>query len=508
MINVFTRQHEKLRQTLAQLKTQKLAELRQIGEQSQSTSSAQVEVQPLTGAATNGGSHGESPLGRYSYTETFEPSSSQRQEDGSQVSEQFSCDSLGAHSQDYSSTASSPSQTHGESSGSSTPVSTVPQTTQPLTETTQNVSIFTPPGSPTFVESFSPGTANQQQPRAVRPTASQPTSNGRLSPRSLELKLQAELNLLETVEESMRQITDLERTHAVSHAQQETVSVAQLLKSHQRTHEREVQSLATKAKREVEEAHKQFEKVHQEAVCASECIKQMQGEADAQTREHMRKLAQIQEESTLATREASRQLTEARSTATAAAVEAAQQQIQAARNMAVSVATAAAQEAVKTALRSNVLSETRHSTERGSREQPVEGFTVDSYHSDFEPSSSHSNSLGDGSRASPVGVDQSHTPATTPPRHKAGSSASSVKGSLTPVATELEQDESGEDADQTLVEEEEEDGKEEADGDVYSLSSRTQSPEVCPSGIATCLAHQDRPKRESSLMCYLLPSDD
>ena len=489
MINVFTRQHEKLRQTLAQLKNQKLAELRQIGEQSQSASSPQVEVPPLDGPITNGGSHGESPLGMYSYTETFEPFSSRRQEqeEGSQISEQFSQDSLGTHSQDYSSAASSPSQTCGESSGSSTPVSMPPQTTQPPTETetTQNVSVFTPPGSPSFVESFSPGTASadKPQPTAVRPTASHhhPTSGGRLSPRSLELKLQAELNLLETVEESMRQITDLERTHAVSQTQQETVSVAQLLKSHQQTHEREVRSLATKAKREVEEAHKQFEKVHQEAVCASERIKQMQGEADAQAREHMRKLAQIQEESALVTREASRQLAEARSTATSAAIEAAEQQIQAARNMAVSVATAAAQEAVKTALTSTIRLDTGHSTERVPREQPVEGFTAASYQSDFEPSSAHSDSVGDGSRASHVEGDQSHTPATTPPRHKAGSSGSSVKESLTPVATELEQDERGEDADQTLVEEEEEEeeeGKEEADGDIYSLPSRTPSPEV------------------------------
>jgi len=328
------------------------------------------------------------------------------------------------------------------------------------------VSVITPPGSPSLVEKFS-SEADRPQP-AARPQASrqQPGSSGRLSPRSLELKLQAELNLLETVEESMRQITDLESVRAVSLAHQETVGLAQLLKSHQRTHEQEVQSLAMKAKREVEEAQKQFEKVHQDAMVTSEQIKQMRGEADAQVKDHMKKLARIQEESALATQEASRQLAEARSSATTAVVEAAQQQIQAAHRMAVSVATAAAKEAVKTAL-----SQTREA----SSEQQPQDFSANSYHSDFEPSSMQPDSLGDSSSVSDADVDQSQTPTATPPKQKPGSGHSSMEESLTPVATELEQEDGGaEGGDQTLVEEEEE----EEDGDISLLLSRTPSPEV------------------------------
>ena len=57
-----------------------------------------------------------------------------------------------------------------------------------------------------------------------------PQQPGRLSPGALERKLAAELNLLEGMEESVRQLTDVERTRAVSLAQQETVTLAQILK--------------------------------------------------------------------------------------------------------------------------------------------------------------------------------------------------------------------------------------------------------------------------------------
>ncbi len=53
---------------------------------------------------------------------------------------------------------------------------------------------------------------------------------GRLAPDALEHRLVAELNLMEGMEESLRQLTDVERTRAVALAQQESVSVAQILK--------------------------------------------------------------------------------------------------------------------------------------------------------------------------------------------------------------------------------------------------------------------------------------
>ena len=64
------------------------------------------------------------------------------------------------------------------------------------------------------------------------PSVFTPSHQGgdRLSPGSLDVRLTAELNRLEYMEESVRQLTDVERSRAVSMAQQETVSLAQILK--------------------------------------------------------------------------------------------------------------------------------------------------------------------------------------------------------------------------------------------------------------------------------------
>lgn len=53
---------------------------------------------------------------------------------------------------------------------------------------------------------------------------------GKLSPRSLQLKLSAELMLLETAQDQMQHLGDVERARYVALAQRETLSVAQVLK--------------------------------------------------------------------------------------------------------------------------------------------------------------------------------------------------------------------------------------------------------------------------------------
>ena len=52
----------------------------------------------------------------------------------------------------------------------------------------------------------------------------------KFSPSALERKLRAEVNQLETMDDALRQVTDIERVRGVSLAQQETVSLAQILK--------------------------------------------------------------------------------------------------------------------------------------------------------------------------------------------------------------------------------------------------------------------------------------
>ena len=55
-------------------------------------------------------------------------------------------------------------------------------------------------------------------------------SAAKLSPGALERRMMAELHLMDGMEESLRQLTDVERSRAVTMAQQESVSLAQILK--------------------------------------------------------------------------------------------------------------------------------------------------------------------------------------------------------------------------------------------------------------------------------------
>ena len=388
VINIFTRQHEQLRESLAQLRSQKLAELREIQAAHGATSADISTVRP-----TSGGSRVDT-----TYSQTFEEPSQNEDDVMSQISDQFSQDSLVGTTPTHT-----VSQSH-EQTASATHDSRYLSSTQPTatvhSETTREVSAITPPGSPSFVESFS----DQQPPLKAPAFKPQHLTAGRLSPRSLELKLQAELNLLESVEESMRHLSAVENTRAVSLAQRETVTLAQLLKSHQQTHEREVKSLAVKAKKEVEEAHKQF---HQEAVLASEQVRKMREDAEAQAREQRTRLAQLQEESTQATQEATQQLVEARTQATAAVIGAARQQMQAAHDMAVSVATAATQQAIKSALKTKMGEDVSESTDSPSlpHTEPV------TYPSDFEASKADVSPQDDS-------IDESITPVASEVRFK------------------------------------------------------------------------------------------
>ncbi|KAK5931325.1 hypothetical protein CgunFtcFv8_027485 [Champsocephalus gunnari] len=73
----------------------------------------------------------------------------------------------------------------------------------------------------------------------------------------------AELHHLETMEESVRQLGDVERVMGVSMAQQESVSLAQMLKARQLAHARDLYELKIKAEREALETQLQLEENRQ-----------------------------------------------------------------------------------------------------------------------------------------------------------------------------------------------------------------------------------------------------
>ncbi|XP_056132836.1 centrosome-associated protein 350 [Lampris incognitus] len=117
----------------------------------------------------------------------------------------------------------------------------------------------TPEGRPAAV----PGT------HIPRPSGrAETTSELQYAPTVLQQRMTAELTYLESVEESLRQLGDVERLRGVSMAQQESVSLAQILKAQQQRHERELYELKIKAEREALEAQLQLEESRHRAVRA------------------------------------------------------------------------------------------------------------------------------------------------------------------------------------------------------------------------------------------------
>ncbi|NXN76850.1 CE350 protein, partial [Himantopus himantopus] len=102
---------------------------------------------------------------------------------------------------------------------------------------------------------------------ASRSVAGAASASGcmRFSPAGLQHRLSAELNYLNAIEESVRQLSDVERVRGISLAQQESVSLAQILKAQQQRHERDLALLKIKAEQEALESQRQLDEARQKA---------------------------------------------------------------------------------------------------------------------------------------------------------------------------------------------------------------------------------------------------
>ncbi|KAM8930596.1 LOW QUALITY PROTEIN: centrosome-associated protein 350 [Pelodytes ibericus] len=92
--------------------------------------------------------------------------------------------------------------------------------------------------------------------------------NVRLPPAVLHQRMSAELNYLSAMEESVRQLCDVERTRGISVAQQETVSLAQILKAQQQRHEQNMSALRQQAEQEAQASLRQLEEERQKSAQA------------------------------------------------------------------------------------------------------------------------------------------------------------------------------------------------------------------------------------------------
>ena len=141
----------------------------------------------------------------------------------------------------------------------------------------------------------------------------------------------------------MRQLSAVEGSHAVSAAQQETVSLAQLLETQQQAHKRELDSAAA-----VRAAEEEKEQARREEVARR--LTDLQREHKKGGEREAERIAHMEAEMSRQREEATRQLAETRAAASEAVINSARLQVEAAHNMAVSVATAAAKEAVSAAM--------------------------------------------------------------------------------------------------------------------------------------------------------------
>ncbi|XP_056671579.1 centrosome-associated protein 350 isoform X2 [Monodelphis domestica] len=149
-----------------------------------------------------------------------------------------------------------------------------------------------------------------------RATVGTPSTPGtmRFSPAGLQHRMTAELNYLSAIEESVRQLTDVERVRGISLAQQETVSLAQILKAQQQRHERDLVLLKLKAEHEALESQRQLEEARQKAAQAhAESLQQLvqsRQEATEALQETTCKIAAQQAEAARLTTDAARQIRE------------------------------------------------------------------------------------------------------------------------------------------------------------------------------------------------------
>uniref|UniRef100_A0A8C6FR69 Centrosomal protein 350 n=1 Tax=Moschus moschiferus TaxID=68415 RepID=A0A8C6FR69_MOSMO len=149
--------------------------------------------------------------------------------------------------------------------------------------------------------------------RTTTEMASTPGSK-RFSPAGLQHRMAAELSYLSAIEESVRQLSDVERVRGVSLAQQESVSLAQIIKAQQQRHERDLALLKLKAEQEALECQRQLEEtrsktaqVHAESL--QQVVKSQRDMTEA-LQEATCKIATQQTETARLTTNAARQICE------------------------------------------------------------------------------------------------------------------------------------------------------------------------------------------------------
>lgn len=194
--------------------------------------------------------------------------------------------------------------------------------TSPLSPSSQKLLQFDLPGTSLDISKSSaivPSTATGLKPTAAFPDVNKAEmasalGSKRFSPAGLQHRMAAELSYLSAIEESVRQLSDVERVRGISLAQQESVSLAQIIKAQQQRHERDLALLKLKAEQEALECQRQLEEtrnktaqVHAESL---QHVVKSQKEVTEVLQEATCKIAAQQTETARLTTDAARQICE------------------------------------------------------------------------------------------------------------------------------------------------------------------------------------------------------
>ncbi|XP_023609766.1 centrosome-associated protein 350 isoform X2 [Myotis lucifugus] len=199
----------------------------------------------------------------------------------------------------------------------------------PLSPSSQKLLQFDLPGTslerskssvimPPTIAGFKPSAAfpdmNMAASRTTTEMMTSTPGSKRFSPAGLQHRMAAELSYLSAIEESVRQLSDVERVRGISLAQQESVSLAQIIKAQQQRHERDLALLKLKAEQETLECQRQLEETRNKAAQVhAESLQQVvksQRDVTEVLQEATCKIAAQQTETARLTTDAARQICE------------------------------------------------------------------------------------------------------------------------------------------------------------------------------------------------------
>ncbi|XP_057290605.1 centrosome-associated protein 350-like [Hydractinia symbiolongicarpus] len=192
----------------------------------------------------------------------------------------------------------------------------------------------------------------------IEKTSATDKSN-RMSPNTLERRLRAEINMFDAVGDSLQQLNEMERVRNIVQAQQETVSLAQVLKSRHLAHQQDLEKLSLDAKEKARTSAKEVETARlataEASANAMKAIAEIKSKASEDVTTFAKQLTDTQQQATATTLEAVNRIENARQAAADAYKLAVDRQITDVEKVATAAATAASSTAVEVALQHHKL---------------------------------------------------------------------------------------------------------------------------------------------------------